>query len=103
VMYASGNGVRQDFAMARSMYEQAVAAGDTHALHNLAVMHALGQGTPPDPVQAQVYYLQHRHAGNPANPQVEQLIDAVLDAAGRSEADQRFQDWLALQDILSAQ
>jgi len=103
VMYASGQGVAQDFARARVLYGQAVAAGETHALRNLAVMHALGQGGPPDPVQAQVYYLQHRHAGNPASEQLEQMIGGLLDAAGRAEAQQRFQDWLALQDILSVQ
>jgi uncharacterized protein len=103
VMYASGSGVRQDFARAKALYEQAALIGDTHALKNLTVMHVLGQGTPPDPVQAQVYYLQYLHAGHMPDPPLDALLDNALDAAGKAEAQQRFQDWLALQDNLSGQ
>lgn len=103
VMYASGAGVAQDFARAKALYEKAAHLGDTHALRNLAVMHVLGQGTSPDPVQGRVYYLQHLHAGHDPSPQLETLLDNALDPPGQAEADQRFQDWLALQDILDAQ
>lgn len=103
VMYATGSGVAQDFARAKRLYEQAAQLGDTHALRNLAVMNVLGQGTPPDPVQGRVYYLQHLHAGHEPHPPFEALLDNALDPAGRAESEQRFQDWLVLQDILDAQ
>ncbi|MBX3727340.1 MAG: sel1 repeat family protein [Xanthomonadales bacterium] len=94
VMYATGSGVRQNFNQALTLYSEAVALGDSHALRNLAVMYALGEGTPPDPVLAKLYYLKHLHFGHPAVDTLSSRIDALLDPAGQSEVEARFNEWL---------
>jgi hypothetical protein len=55
-MYASGQGVPQDFAEAARWYEKAADQNDPLAQGALGELYANGQGTPRDPVRAAGWY-----------------------------------------------
>jgi TPR repeat protein len=54
-----------DIAGARIAWEAAAAAGEAEALHNLGVLHDMGDGSTDDPAQAAVWYRRAVEAGIP--------------------------------------
>src|SRR5947209_6542591 len=48
VMYNNGNGVSQDYARAKDLYERAVSLGHPEAMNNLGYMYWKGQGVTKD-------------------------------------------------------
>ena len=50
--YHTGRGVAVDYERAGHWYRQAAGSGDDHAIANLGVMSLLGQGAPPDDLDA---------------------------------------------------
>jgi TPR repeat protein len=56
IMYATGQGVTRDDAVARQWFESAAAAGIAVAMRNLGVMHRDGLGGPPDLQQAHQWF-----------------------------------------------
>lgn len=56
LLYAHGDGVPQDYAMARQWYEKAAVQGYMKAQHNLGVLYANGQGVPQDYVLARNWF-----------------------------------------------
>ena len=50
--YHTGRGIGIDYQLAGAWYQKAAAAGDRHAIANLGVMSLLGQGAPPDDLEA---------------------------------------------------
>lgn len=62
VLYERGEGVPQDYAIARQWYEKAAAQGGAKAQFYLGLLHAYGEGGPQDLVQAHMWY--HLAAGN---------------------------------------
>jgi len=63
VMYANGQGVRQDFSLAHLWFTRAAARGDTAALLNLGDMYANGLGVPTDYAEAIRWYRQAADQG----------------------------------------
>jgi hypothetical protein len=66
-MYVYGQGVPQDYAMARGWYEKAAAQGNKWAQNDLGAMYDNGHGVPQDYVRAYMWYsLAVEHSmGNP--------------------------------------
>lgn len=56
VMYATGNGVAQDYKAAAKWYERAAEQGYAVAQHNLGGLYEQGLGVPQDPAAAAVWY-----------------------------------------------
>ena len=56
VMYANGEGVRQDYVKAREWYEKAAAQGNADAQFNLGLMYANGYGVRQDYVKAREWF-----------------------------------------------
>jgi hypothetical protein len=63
--YETGEDVKQDYAQARSLYEQAAAAGRAEAIYRLGRVYQNGLGVESDPVQAREYYSVAALAGVP--------------------------------------
>ena len=55
-LYATGEGVPQDYAIARQCYEKAAAQGDALAQTSLGVLYANGRGVPQDYTKARQWY-----------------------------------------------
>ena len=58
LMYAEGQGVRQDYTQARQWFEKAASQDDAAAQFNLGVMYAKGQSVRQDIKRAQEYFGQ---------------------------------------------
>jgi TPR repeat protein len=56
VMYATGSGVKQDYAQAAKWYEKAAEQGYAIAQYNLAAMYEHGMGVARDPRAALIWY-----------------------------------------------
>jgi len=56
VMYATGSGVKQDYAQAAKWYEKAAEQGYAIAQYNLAAMYEHGMGVARDPRAAAIWY-----------------------------------------------
>jgi TPR repeat protein len=78
VMYATGEGVEQDYTRARELYEQAVDAGGSHALKNLAGMYARGEGVEVDLVHAYVLVATAEQLGDQEAAEMRQTLEADL-------------------------
>ena len=63
VMYASGQGVSRDEAMAAQWYRLAAEQGDTRAQHNLGLMYMNGRGVAKDDAEAVRWYRQAAEQG----------------------------------------
>ena len=64
VMYANGQGVRQDYAQAVQWYRRAAEQGHAQAQNNLGVMYEQGQGVRQDSALAQEWYGKACDSGN---------------------------------------
>ncbi|MFL6450911.1 MAG: toll/interleukin-1 receptor domain-containing protein [Bryobacteraceae bacterium] len=64
VLAANGEGVKQDFQVARSWYEKAAAAGDPMAMYFLGWLYESGQGVPRDEKKARQSYEKAANAGS---------------------------------------
>ena len=51
-IYSRGDGLPQDYALARAWFEKAAELGSTEAMHSLASMQSAGEGVPPDDARA---------------------------------------------------
>ncbi len=56
VMYATGEGTRQDYTQAAKWYQKAGEQGHAVAQYNLGALYERGLGVPADPVAAKVWY-----------------------------------------------
>src|SRR5262245_32438812 len=63
-LYASGQGVAQDYAKAQEWYEKAAAAGDAGAMNSLGFLYASGQGAAQDYAKAREWYEKAAAAGD---------------------------------------
>lgn len=63
-MYATGDGVRQDYAKARKYYEKAAAQNDASALYNLGIMYRNGYSVKQDYKKARVWYAKGAENGD---------------------------------------
>ena len=64
LMYAIGQGVPQDFAIAAKWYLKSAAQGDTDAMTNLGFMYEHGQGVRQDDAEAIRWYRSAAEQGN---------------------------------------
>jgi TPR repeat protein len=62
--YAVGNGVLQDYALARQLWEQAAAQGNATAQLNLGVLYGAGKGVPQDYATARQWWEQAAAQGD---------------------------------------
>lgn len=65
VLYALGQGVKQDYAHAAELFKSAATGGVAEAQYNVAVMYSEGMGVQRDPVQAVSWYEKAAEQGNP--------------------------------------
>ena len=64
VMYATGQGVPQDYQEAMKWYRKAAERGNVQAQNNLGVLYAKGQGVPQDYAEAANWYRKAAEQGN---------------------------------------
>ncbi|MEZ5305013.1 MAG: SEL1-like repeat protein [Verrucomicrobiales bacterium] len=92
-MYASGQGVKQDFAMARSFLEKAAATGDGTALYRLGLLAASGNGyEKPEPEKAAEYFgkaAEWQPGGDPQSRTMAQSTGDIAEAKKWYERDRR--------------
>jgi len=74
VMYATGEGVKQDDAEAVKWYRQAAVAGNALAMLCVGFVHETGDGVKRDEAEALKWYRQAKAAGHPgANARIRWL------------------------------
>lgn len=64
VLYALGQGVKQDYAHAAQLFKAAANGGVAEAQYNVAVMYSEGMGVQRDPAQAVTWYEKAAEQGN---------------------------------------
>jgi TPR repeat protein len=64
VLYALGQGVKQDYSRAAALFKQSAVGGIAEAQYNVAVMYSEGMGVPRDPVLAATWYRKAAEQGN---------------------------------------
>ncbi len=64
LMYAKGQGVKQDYTQARLWFQKAAEQGNTTAQYNLGTMYKAGQGGRQDDVQARLWFQKAAEQGN---------------------------------------
>ncbi len=64
VLYALGQGVKQDYSHAAQLFKAAANGGVAEAQYNVAVMYSEGMGVQRDPVQAVTWYKKAAEQGN---------------------------------------
>ena len=64
VLYALGQGVKQDYGQAAQLFLAAANGGVAEAQYNVAVMYSEGMGVPRDPAQAMSWYQKAAAQGN---------------------------------------
>jgi len=64
VLYALGQGVKQDYGQAAQLFLAAANGGVAEAQYNVAVMYSEGMGVPRDPAQAMIWYQKAAAQGN---------------------------------------
>jgi TPR repeat protein len=67
LLYDLGDGVPQDYAVARQWYEQSAAQNHAAAQFNLGLLYANGHGVPQDYAMARQWYEKAMAAGDPRN------------------------------------
>jgi hypothetical protein len=65
VLYALGQGVKQDYGQAAQLFQAAADGGVAEAQYNVAVMYSEGMGVQRDPAQAVKWYQKAAAQGNP--------------------------------------
>ncbi len=64
VLYALGQGVKQDYGHAAQLFQAAANGGVAEAQYNVAVMYSEGMGVPKDPAQSVKWYQKAAAQGN---------------------------------------
>lgn len=64
VLYALGQGVKQDYSRAAELFKQSAVGGIAEAQYNVAVMYSEGMGVPRDPALAATWYRKAAQQGN---------------------------------------
>ena len=64
LMYANGEGVKQDYLKAKELFEKAAIQGDSIAQNNLALMYVRGQGVNLDKFKAYELWLKAAKQGS---------------------------------------
>jgi TPR repeat protein len=64
VLYALGQGVKQDYGHAAQLFQAAADGGVAEAQYNVAVMYSEGMGVPKDPAQSVKWYQKAAAQGN---------------------------------------
>lgn len=64
VLYALGQGVKQDYGHAAQLFQAAANGGVAEAQYNVAVMYSEGMGLPKDPAQSVKWYQKAAAQGN---------------------------------------
>jgi TPR repeat protein len=65
VIYAKGEGVAQDYAMAANWFRRAAEKGAVRAQYDLGVLYERGRGVPSDRAQAVAWYRKAAEQGHP--------------------------------------
>lgn len=94
-LLAAGDGVAQDFGVARALYQRAARAGQPQALRDLALLHLAGQGAPADAAQAWVNYQKAVALGLAPEPKLEAAIKAAMSPMQSAQADDELAAWRA--------
>jgi TPR repeat protein len=97
-LYANGQGVAQDYAKARELYEKAADKGDENAMTNLGLLYANSQGVAQDYAKARELYER-------AADQSDELANTMLKrlAISVAAADGRYAEALQLSEALAAE
>ena len=93
-LYASGQGVPQDYAKTRQWWERAAAQGHAEAQNSLGLMYAQGQVVPEDDVKARQWFEQAAAQGHAKAQFVLGLIYAK--GLGAPKDDMRAYMWSSL-------
>jgi tetratricopeptide (TPR) repeat protein len=64
VLHLKGDGVKQDYGLARVMFESAAAAGVDESLYQIGALYEAGKGAPRDYAKAMFYYNKAVEMGN---------------------------------------
>jgi tetratricopeptide (TPR) repeat protein len=64
VLHMKGDGVKQDYGLARVMFESAAAAGVDESLYQVGALYEMGKGAPRDYTKAMYYYQKAMEQGN---------------------------------------
>jgi uncharacterized protein len=94
-MYASGQGVPQDYAEAVKWYRLSAAQGDAMAQSNLGVMYVNGQGVPQDYVQAHMWFNLAAAQGNADTVKNHDIAASKMTPAQIAEAQRMTREWLS--------
>jgi TPR repeat protein len=94
-LLAAGDGVAQDFGVARALYQRAAGLGQPQAHRDLALLHLAGQGAPADAAQAWVNYQKAVALGVAAEPRLEAAIKAAMSPAQSARAEDELAAWRA--------
>jgi TPR repeat protein len=92
VMYATGDGVKQDWERARELYEEAAEGGEAHALLNLSGMYLRGEGVETDPVHGFVLLSQAASGGDEQAQNLLPLVQKELTDEQLAEARRRLRN-----------
>ena len=93
VMYATGQGVPQDFKEAMQWYYLAAMQGDADAQHNLGVMYAKGEGVMQDPVLAYMWFNLAAAQGQKAATELLGSLGRTMTPAQIEEAQKLAREW----------
>jgi len=94
-LLAAGDGVAQDFGVARALYQRAARAGQPQAHRDLALLDLAGQGAAADPAQAWVNYSKAVALGHAPEPKLEAAIKAAMSPAQSAQAEAELATWRA--------
>jgi TPR repeat protein len=94
-LYAFGQGVPEDLAMALRLYRLAAEQGDPDAQNNLGGMYAEGMGVEPDLVQAYMWFEIAAATGHAMAMSNRAFVAAAMDADEIAKAEALAKDWRA--------
>lgn len=93
VHHAKGQGVPKDELQAVYWYRKAAEQGKASAQLNLGLMYAKGEGVPKDDQQAYFWWLIAASTGNSEAIRYRDLVEKVLMAQQRADAQRAARDW----------
>ncbi|MCH7888538.1 MAG: sel1 repeat family protein [Proteobacteria bacterium] len=94
VMYAAGQGVKQDFAAAATWHRRAAEQGHALAQSQLGVIYGNGRGVPQDYVQAHLWFTLSAAQGNDDTARKNrELVAEKMTPAQIAEAQKLAREW----------
>jgi uncharacterized protein len=95
LMYAKGQAVPQDAAMAVEWYQKAANQGHALAQNNLGYMYGQGAGVPRNFVNAHMWYSLAAAAGNVLSQENRDLIALKMSSRQIAKSQSQARDWMA--------